>query len=128
MFASSSLAESQPLYVNAPYGIALGHNGNLTNTNALREELEYRELRHMNTDSDSEVLLNVLAGELYKAGKPEVTPDVLFEAIAATQQRCQGAYAVVALITGFGVVGFRDPHAIRPMVIGRRSYALQMGR
>ncbi len=120
---SSSLAESQPLYVNAPYGIALGHNGNLTNTNALREELEYRELRHMNTDSDSEVLLNVLAGELYKAGKPEITPDVLFEAIAATQQRCQGAYAVVALITGFGVVGFRDPHAIRPMVIGRRRRA-----
>ncbi|RLA14396.1 MAG: amidophosphoribosyltransferase [Gammaproteobacteria bacterium] len=117
---SSSLAEAQPLYVNSPYGIALGHNGNLTNTQQLREQLESGELRHLNTDSDSEVLLNVLAGELHKEGQPRISHDELFRAIAATQERCQGAYAVVALITGFGIAGFRDPHGIRPLVIGRR--------
>lgn len=117
---SSALAEAQPLYVNSPYGIALGHNGNLTNTEELREQLETAELRHLNTDSDSEVLLNVLAGELQKGGHPKIGHEELFDAIAATQRRCQGAYAAVALITGFGVAGFRDPHGIRPMVIGRR--------
>lgn len=117
---SSSLAEAQPLYVNSPYGIALGHNGNLTNTEELRDELTTTELRHLNTDSDSEVLLNVLAGELQKGGHPQIGHEELFRAIAATQQRCQGAYAAVALITGFGIAGFRDPHGIRPLVIGRR--------
>ena len=117
---SSSLAEAQPLYVNSPYGIALGHNGNLTNTEELREELTAAELRHLNTDSDSEVLLNVLAGELQKGGHPQIGHEELFRAITATQERCQGAYAAVALITGFGIAGFRDPHGIRPLVIGRR--------
>jgi len=116
----STLAEAQPLYVNSPYGIALGHNGNLTNTEQLVEQLESGELRHLNTDSDSEVLLNVLAGELHKGGQARIDHEGLFQAIAATQQRCQGAYAVVALITGFGIAGFRDPHGIRPLVIGRR--------
>ena len=120
---SSALAEAQPLYVNSPYGIALGHNGNLTNTEQLRKQLESTELRHLNTDSDSEVLLNVLAGELHKSGKAQIDSEEMFRALSATQQRCQGAYAVVALITGFGVVGFRDPHGIRPLVIGRRSRA-----
>ena len=120
---SSSLAEAQPLYVNSPYGIALGHNGNLTNTEQLRKQLESTELRHLNTDSDSEVLLNVLAGELHKTGKSKIGSEEMFGALTATQRRCQGAYAVIALITGFGVVGFRDPHGIRPLVIGRRRRA-----
>ncbi len=117
---SSSLAEAQPLYVNSPYGIALGHNGNLTNAGQLQQELKSAELRHLNTDSDSEVLLNVLAGELQKGGHPQIGHEELFRAISATQERCRGAYAVVALITGFGIAGFRDPYGIRPLVIGRR--------
>ncbi len=117
---SSSTAEAQPFYVNSPYGITLAHNGNLTNMEALKEELFREDQRHINTDSDSEVLLNVLAHQLQSRGKLAIEPADVFDAVAAVHQRCRGAYAAVAMLTGFGVIGFRDPHGIRPLVVGRR--------
>ncbi|MFO8154561.1 MAG: amidophosphoribosyltransferase [Thiohalospira sp.] len=117
---SSSTAEAQPFYVNSPYGITLAHNGNLTNMEALKEALFREDQRHINTDSDSEVLLNVLAHQLQTRGKLAIEPDDVFDAVAAVHQRCRGAYAAVAMITGFGVIGFRDPHGIRPLVVGCR--------
>ncbi len=116
-----SASESQPFYVNAPYGICLGHNGNLTNAGELAEVLTREERRHLNTSSDSEVLLNVLASELQRVGTPRVTPADVFAAVTALYRRCRGGYAVVALLIGHGVLGFRDPNGIRPLVLGRRE-------
>lgn len=118
---TASSAESQPLYVNSPYGIVLAHNGNLTNHKQLAEELFKADLRHVNTSSDSEVLLNVFAHELHRLNKLQPTKDDVFEAVDALHRRCRGAYAVVAMISGYGLLGFRDPHGIRPLVYGERK-------
>jgi amidophosphoribosyltransferase len=117
----SSSAEAQPFYVNSPYGITLAHNGNLTNADELKRELYTADLRHMNTDSDSEVMLNIFAHELQSLGKLKIDHNDVFKAVAATHRRCRGAYAVVAMITGYGIVGFRDPRGIRPVVYGKRE-------
>jgi len=117
----SSSAEAQPFYVNSPYGITLAHNGNLTNVETLKSELYQSDLRHINTESDSEVLLNVFAHELQSCGSLQLTADEIFTAIAETHKRTEGAYAVVAMLTGKGIVGFRDPHGIRPLVYGKRE-------
>ncbi len=117
----SSSAEAQPLYVNTPYGICLAHNGNLTNAAELKEELFLTDRRHLNTDSDSEILLNVFAHELLQQGKLRLSTDDIFEAVSSVHKRCHGAYAAVALISGYGIVGFRDPYGIRPAVYGRRE-------
>lgn len=118
---SSSSAEAQPLYVNSPYGIALAHNGNLTNANELKEEIYKQDLRHLNTDSDSEVLLNVFAHEIQTFKKLRINEDDVFSAVSAVHKRCRGAYASIAMITGYGIIGFRDPNGIRPIVYGRRN-------
>ncbi len=118
---SSSPALAQPLYVNSPYGISLAHNGNLTNSAELTKELFESDLRHLNTDSDSEVLLNVFAHELQKIGKLTPRPEDIFNAVSVLHQRCRGAYAVTAMITNYGIVGFRDPNGIRPIVFGKRE-------
>jgi len=115
--------EAQPFFVNSPYGICLGHNGNLTNTAELAEVLIREDRRHLNTSSDSEVLLNVLASELSQAGKPRASAADIFKAIDAVYRRCRGGFAVVAMIVGHGLIGFRDAHGIRPLVIGRRDTA-----
>lgn len=117
---SSSCAEAQPLYVNSPYGIVLAHNGNLTNQAELAKELFKTDHRHLNTSSDSEVLLNILAHELQVRNKEKLEKEDIFSAIEALHKRCRGAYAVVASISGHGMIGFRDPHAIRPLVFGER--------
>ena len=116
-----SSAEAQPFYVNSPYGISLAHNGNLTNANKLKQELFQQDLRQINTDSDSEVLLNVFAHELQQQGKLKMEVDDVFKAVAGVHKRCQGAYAAVAMITGYGVVAFRDPYGIRPLVYGSQE-------
>jgi amidophosphoribosyltransferase len=116
-----SASEAQPFYVNAPYGICLGHNGNLTNAAELAEVLTREDLRHLNTSSDSEVLLNVLASELQRIGTPRVTPADVFAALNAVYRRIRGGYAVVAMIVGHGILGFRDPNGIRPLALGRRD-------
>jgi len=116
-----SSAEAQPFYVNSPYGITLAHNGNLINAEALKAALYRDDLRHINTDSDSEVLLNILAHELQLRGKLRATEDDIFAAVTGVHRRCQGAYAAVALITGYGIVAFRDPFGIRPLVYGKRD-------
>ena len=118
---ASSTAEAQPFYVNSPYGIALAHNGNLTNSERLKRELFHEGLRHINTDSDSEVLLNVFAHELQTYGKTRIGPDDIFRAIGQLHKRCRGGYAVIAMITGVGIIGFRDPYGIRPIVFGSRE-------
>ncbi|HET7198537.1 MAG TPA: amidophosphoribosyltransferase [Burkholderiales bacterium] len=113
------VAEAQPFYVNSPFGIVLGHNGNLTNADALKQEMFRTDLRHINTGSDSEVLVNVLAHELEQASvKLRLEPQTIFTAVANVHKRLRGAYAVVAMIAGYGVVAFRDPFGIRPAVIG----------
>ena len=117
------VSEAQPFYVNAPYGICLGHNGNLTNAAELADVLIREERRHLNTSSDSEVLLNVLASELQRVGTPRVTPADVFAAVTALYRRCRGGYAVVAMVIGHGVLGFRDPNGIRPLVLGTRETA-----
>jgi amidophosphoribosyltransferase len=118
--SATSFAEAQPFYVNSPFGIVLGHNGNLTNTRQLRQELFRQDLRHLNTNSDSEVLLNVLAHELAeRAGGYRLDPNSIFSAVGGVYRRCRGAYAVVAMIAGYGLLAFRDPHGIRPLIIGR---------
>jgi amidophosphoribosyltransferase len=117
----SSTAEAQPFYVNSPYGISLAHNGNLTNAEQLKQELFRDDRRHVNTDSDSEVLLNVFAHELQRVGKLEIDAEDIFHAVKRVHERCRGAYAVVVMITGYGIVGFRDPHGIRPLVFGKRT-------
>jgi amidophosphoribosyltransferase len=114
-----SSAEAQPFYVNSPFGIVLGHNGNLTNAEQLKGEMFRTDLRHINTGSDSEVLVNVLAHELEQASvKLRLDPQTIFAAVANVHRRLRGAYAVVAMIAGYGVLAFRDPFGIRPAVIG----------
>ena len=117
----SKSAEAQPFYVNSPYGICLAHNGNLTNHNELADLLTREDRRHLSTDSDSEVLLNVFAHELQIRVNGHPTADQVFDAVEALHKRCSGGYAVVALIVGHGVVAFRDPNGIRPLVLGRRE-------
>ncbi|WP_303909079.1 amidophosphoribosyltransferase [Thiohalomonas denitrificans] len=117
----SSSAESQPFYVNSPYGISLAHNGNLTNAETLKGDMFREDLRHINTNSDSEILLNVFAHELQRQGKLRIDEGDVFEAITRVHKRVRGAYAAVAMIIGYGIVAFRDTHGIRPLVIGRRE-------
>jgi amidophosphoribosyltransferase len=116
-----SSAEAQPFYVNSPYGICLAHNGNLTNATELAEVLIREDRRHLNTSSDSEVLLNVLASELQRVGDQRATVADIFAAVRAVYRRLRGGYAVVAMVLGHGVIGFRDPNGIRPLVIGTRE-------
>lgn len=118
---SSSSAEAQPFYVNSPYGITLAHNGNLTNADEIAEHLYKEDLRHINTTSDSEVLLNVFAHEMQEQAELIPTPESIFKAIAGVHKRVRGGYSVVAMINGFGLVAFRDPHGIRPAVFGVRE-------
>jgi len=119
---SSSAAEAQPFYVNSPFGIVLGHNGNLTNSEQLKSEMFRQDLRHINTSSDSEVLLNVLAHEIEKTSKNAIlNTDMAFDAVTRVHKRCKGAYAVVAMIANFGLLAFRDPNGIRPLVIGKQE-------
>lgn len=121
---SSSNSEAQPFYVNSPYGISLAHNGNLTNAHELKRELYKQDRRHINTTSDSEVLLNIFAQELQKYKAYRVEPEEVFSAVTGLHKRCVGAYAVVAMITRDGIVGFRDPNGIRPLVFGKRETKL----
>jgi len=108
---ADSAHDAQPFYVNSPYGICLGHNGNLTNARELTEVLVREDRRHLNTGSDSEVLLNVLASELERVGTPRVTPADVFAAANAVYRRCRGGYAVTAMVIGHCILGFRDPTA-----------------
>ncbi len=119
----SSSSEAQPFYVNSPYGIALAHNGNLTNSEELKRDLIMDELRHINTESDSEVLLNILAFELQHIGKlkKDLTPHDIFSAVRRLHTRCRGGYSAVALISGVGVLAFRDQFGIRPIIFGERT-------
>ena len=114
--------EAQPFYVNAPYGIILVHNGNLTNTRELTQELFHVDRRHLNTSSDTELLVNVLANELQEqVSGSELDPDQIFTAISRLHERVEGSYAAIALIAGHGLLAFRDPYGIRPLVLGRRA-------
>ncbi len=118
--SSDSVEEAQPFYVNAPFGITFAHNGNLTNWRELRESLFSVDRRHINTNSDSEVLLNVLAHELQRAaGGVSLDESAIFRAVNAVHRRVKGAYAVVAQISGYGLLAFRDPHGIRPLCLGK---------
>ena len=118
---TSSAAEAQPMYVNAPYGISLAHNGNLTNAERLESDVFRAGLRHVNTTSDSEILLNIFAHELQKIGVFEPGPEHVFGAIAGVNRRCRGAYAAVTMINGRGIAAFRDAHGIRPLAFGVRK-------
>lgn len=118
---ASNEEEMQPFYVNAPYGIILIHNGNLTNTRELTAEMAQRDRRHLNSSSDTELLLNVLAGELQNTTSTvDLDPERVFEAVARTHERIEGAYAVIAVIAGYGLLAFRDPFGIRPLILGHR--------
>ncbi|MFA5684826.1 MAG: amidophosphoribosyltransferase [Lysobacteraceae bacterium] len=118
---SEGLDEAQPFYVNSPYGIALAHNGNLVNTEVLRRQVFEQDRRNINTESDSEVLLNVFAHEL--SGLGALDPAAVFRAVSGVHRRVRGGYAVVAVVLGLGLVAFRDPHGIRPLILGRRAGA-----
>jgi amidophosphoribosyltransferase len=118
---TDSANESQPFYVNSPYGISIVHNGNLTNAEILAQNLWQNDLRHLNTNSDSEVLLNVFAHELQRVASTRLTPDALFSAFAGLYARVQGAYSAIAMISNYGLVAFRDPFGIRPLVYGKRE-------
>ncbi|GIX21369.1 MAG: amidophosphoribosyltransferase [Gammaproteobacteria bacterium] len=118
---ADALAEVQPFYVNSPFGIALAHNGNLINAEALKAQVVNEDRRHINTESDSEILLNVFAHELYKHSPAEPGAEDVFYAVASVHRRLVGAYSVVAMIAGRGLVAFRDPYGIRPLVYGRRE-------
>lgn len=120
---SSSSAEAQPFYVNSPYGIVMGHNGNLTNAHELADEIYRTDLRHLNTNSDSEVLLNIFAHELKELGKLEIDSADVFNAIRQVHKRVRGGYAAVGLISTIGVFAFRDPFGLRPCVVGKRETA-----
>ncbi len=117
----SSSSEAQPFYVNSPYGICLGHNGNLTNAESLKRVLIEKDRRHLNTGSDTEALLNVFADELQRQPDSGLSPEAVFEAVAGVHRRCRGGYAVVAMILGHGLVAFRDPYGIRPICLGKRE-------
>ncbi|MBW8762735.1 MAG: amidophosphoribosyltransferase [Microbacterium sp.] len=126
---ASNEEEMQPFYVNAPYGIILIHNGNLTNTRELTADMAKRDRRHLNSSSDTELLLNVLAGELQNTTSTvDLDPERVFEAVARTHQRIEGAYAVIAVIAGYGLLAFRDPFGIRPLILGRRPSAAVGGK
>lgn len=120
--------EAQPFFVNAPYGLAIAHNGNLTNTSQLRKELFAKDLRHLNTTSDSEALLNIFANELQatigfdkvRQTKPEIKPEHIFSSIGKVMERCKGAYSVVMMVVNHGLIAFRDPHGIRPLIYGEK--------
>ncbi len=115
-------SEAQPFYVNSPYGLMLAHNGNLTNSEELKREMFLADLRHINTNSDSEVLLNVLAHELQAASNGcKLDDNTIFAAVSNVHRRCQGAYAAVVMIAGVGLLAFRDPHGIRPLVLGKNE-------
>lgn len=119
---ASNEEEVQPFYVNAPYGIVLIHNGNLTNTRELTADMAQRDRRHLNSSSDTELLLNVLANELQAStSSVDLDPDRIFDAVARTHKRIEGAYAVVSIIAGYGLLAFRDPFGIRPLILGRRE-------
>ncbi|MGN2391662.1 amidophosphoribosyltransferase [Pelomicrobium sp. G1] len=118
--SAESAAEAQPLYVNSPFGLVLGHNGNLTNSEQLKQEMFRQDLRHINTNSDSEVLLNVLAHELQECTvNHRLDLPTIFRAVEGVHRRCRGAYACVAMIAGYGLLAFRDPLGIRPLVVGQ---------
>ena len=112
---------AQPMYVNSPYGISVAHNGNLTNAKQLSTQLFHAEMRHLKTDSDSEVLLNIFAHELAKQREIYPSAEHMFKAVSKTHIRCDGAYAVLALITGHGILAFRDNNGIRPLSVGIRK-------
>ncbi|MBL4582328.1 MAG: amidophosphoribosyltransferase [Gammaproteobacteria bacterium] len=116
----SSPALAQPFYVNSPYGLCLAHNGNLTNSKELSRDLFKEDLRHINTDSDSEVLLNIFAHELQRRNKVKPLPEDVFAAVAGVHNRCRGGFAAVVMLSGYGIVGFRDRNGIRPLVFGSR--------
>ncbi len=121
---ASSEEEAQPFYVNAPYGIVLVHNGNLTNTRELTDELFHKDRRHLNTSSDTELLVNILGSELQsEIGGPDLDPDQVFRAVTRVHQRVEGSYAAIALIAGYGLLAFRDPFGIRPLILGTRPAA-----
>src|SRR5918993_1302146 len=119
---ASSEEEAQPFYVNAPYGIVLVHNGNLTNTRELPDELFRKDRRHLNTSSDTELLVNVLANELQASiSGLDLEPETVFEAVTRVHERVEGSYAAIALISGYGLLAFRDPFGIRPLILGTRK-------
>ena len=118
---SSSEAEAQPFYVNSPYGIAFAHNGNLTNAESLAKEIFEQDLRHINTNSDSEILLNILASELAEGQKHRINERDIFKAVTKLHKRVKGAYAAIGMIPGYGIFGFRDPNGIRPLILGERT-------
>jgi amidophosphoribosyltransferase len=117
---TASLSEAQPFYVNSPYGVCLAHNGNLVNAEELKQHVIKEDRRHLNTRSDTEILLNVFAHELGKQSSNGLTPEYILNAVEEVHKRCSGGYAVVAMIVGYGIVAFRDPHGIRPVVMGVR--------
>ena len=116
----SSPALAQPFYVNSPYGLCLAHNGNLTNSKELSRDLFKEDLRHINTDSDSEVLLNIFAHELQRRNKMKPLPEDVFAAVAGVHNRCRGGFVAIVMLSGYGIVGFRDRNGIRPLVFGSR--------
>ena len=118
---SSGADEAQPFYTNSPFGISIVHNGNLINADELKEMLFHTDRRHLNTDSDSEIILNVFAHGLHQHGDHRLTPEVVFKSVREVHERCIGGYACVSFLNGYGIVGFRDPWGIRPLVLGKRD-------